>query len=1120
MRENQKMQWQGTIIQLLKNNPQRKKISGFLEENAWYLLGTIFLMGFLLSQLLVFYDAIVFSLNTPKFTSNPLIQLIVEILNLLNVSMNDLILTLINIGFGVLIFLEIAFLISLILKGLNKESIIQKIYLGSIKPRIFPDISPPEERLFSLSKKSLDWINHIFSSSKFLILIGFLAFWVKIGYISSTDMWDEGWFTAIAVRLTEGNYSPLLPLYYIGNNVTLQFFDKPPVAFWGGAILMDIFGRTTFAAKGIVILGGTGLAIITYLLFSHQRENKSAAIVGGLLVALVHFLTFYSRTAYIDPFVAFMSALVMLIGIRAIDAVFMEDNRKKGYFLLSLTVLINTLNILTKAWQGVLTFPAIAIYLFFRYIESHIRLNELSDIIRDLRPFITLKNDISNPNALITLIFSFIISFIISGLALSSFILSLVISYGFYSIFLKFTADSKKDLNRESILVGILAGGISSFLGSFVLKIFYGRLAASILSIAQTATEQGMILIASEGPLSNQAIALILLELLSVLFGAICALMTVFIISGCLFDLLTKNDAFLRVVFSFLDIVPLGILGLWFGIWFAGILLFGLFFERDSASITLFGILVSCFLLPLVSYYPRIKNFLSTRLSLNDFYRSPEETTRFRSNLIFLTIMVLLLITSFYPFVAWVQYLDTNIANGLFPWSIRVPGELALDEQRPNPVTYTFLFFEYYISWRYTHATKYDLASSIGSAVNDFTLIIFLPFFLIGIYAFYFSDKKNPALGSLFLAWLITIPFVFFPAQFQLNYYYIPLAIPYLAVSAKGLEFIYSNETLRLTVNDAIERFLAGLMFYFHVSYQYIITPLPLLLSLITQLQTGAIDLHSFINEVDYIIGNYFFVAVILIIPFTVIAFKFSKTFPGIISTGLAYYFFIASWLNNPYKLYSTIFHDLLETIITLDYQWILVTFEHGAPVVTVIGIILLILGLYWLRSHVKPQALIILTLVLSSMLINVSALAHTNQVFDLHFQEISIYVNTHGGNYNYSTWVIPEAGAQFAMRYYLGYEVVGTGDQPFSTNSTTGMENYYRYRPNIKFWVIINDSSHWDVPAYAIKYPDAYKWFTSHEHLVCVDEIVGLTSWYKMHFYVNSTWIIEQGFDWTNLVG
>ena len=86
---------------------------------------------------------------------------------------------------------------------------------------------------------------------KFIILIGVLAFWFKIVYVHSTDMWDEGWFTAIAVRMADGLSDPFLPLYYTGFDAPLRFFDKPPFAFMAGAFLMNIFGRTTFAAKGI-----------------------------------------------------------------------------------------------------------------------------------------------------------------------------------------------------------------------------------------------------------------------------------------------------------------------------------------------------------------------------------------------------------------------------------------------------------------------------------------------------------------------------------------------------------------------------------------------------------------------------------------------------------------------------------------------------------------------------------------------------------------------------------------------------------------------------------------------------------------------------------------------------
>ncbi|MCK5158994.1 MAG: glycosyltransferase family 39 protein, partial [Candidatus Heimdallarchaeota archaeon] len=198
---------------------------------------------------------------------------------------------------------------------------------------------------------------------RLLLIVGLLAFWLKIVYTSSIDMWDEGWFVSIASRIADGLSDPFLPLYYRGNNATLQLFDKPPFAFIFGALLMNIFGKSTFGANGMNAIGGAGLAVVIYLLFSHQKETKSAHAIAGLLVALASFLNFYSRTAYIDPFVIFMGSIVFLTGIRAIDAIFVDNNLKKGYLLITLTGILNVLNVMTKAWQGVLIEPSIAIYL-------------------------------------------------------------------------------------------------------------------------------------------------------------------------------------------------------------------------------------------------------------------------------------------------------------------------------------------------------------------------------------------------------------------------------------------------------------------------------------------------------------------------------------------------------------------------------------------------------------------------------------------------------------------------------------------------------------------------------------------------------------------------------------
>ncbi|MHA2226157.1 MAG: hypothetical protein ACXAC8_13180 [Candidatus Hodarchaeales archaeon] len=999
--------------------------------------------------------------------------------------------------------------------------------------------SPPQD-FFERISPYLEKIWGIIRKFRFIVAIGLLAFLVKVAYTHSMDMWDEGWFTAIASRMASGLSDPFHPLYYPSENEQIQFFDKPPAAFWGGAILMVIFGRTTFAAKGIVIMGGAGLALIVYFLFSHQSENRSAAAIGGLLVALAHFLTFYSRTAYIDSFTTFMAALVMLMGIRAIDAIFIENNLKKGYILLIITTIVNVFNILTKAWQGVLTAPAIAIYLIFRYLERHIHLDDLRAIWRGITTSFSVspedmeseliissqffKSGVPYPFIIAGISFgsSFIGAYLIDHFVISSIILGVGALISVYIVFLNFSVERKEQLRIPGIVTGVIAGLIAGIAGSFVVKLVFSRFLDPFIAFAQAIGEESSLSFLPDF-MSNEILILLILEIVATLFGIILTFGVAFFLAGVILEALTKHREyrFLRVIFESLDFIPLVVLGMWLAIWFVVFLLMGTFFEREANTITFLGIIGSLVLIFIVTLYPNLKNAVSTRLNLKTRLRSVEELAIFRSHLLFLCIAIALIILSFYPFVYWVQFMDANIANGTFPWSIRVPGELSRDPERPNPVTYTFLFYEYYIGWRFTHNTSAgDLAASVGSAINDYALLVMLPFFIVGFVAFFFSNKRNPALGSALLAWLITIPFVFFPAQFQLNYYYIPLTIPYFAIAAKGVEYMYSTDHWRITVTDSVERFLAGGYFYLETGVLLVLLPITNFSFITLDFLAGSITLSNFINQLDFLTEN-LFIAAIYLVPFTVITFRILKTFPGIIAFSFAYKLFLSTLVKDFGQLYDVLFHDLPDIIFSFDYQWLSNVFEFGAPVLTLIGIILLIFALYWLKPNIKPQGLIILSFLLFAMLIRVSVLAHINQIYDQRFQESATYIVNHGGAYNYSTWVIDATGVKFAMMYYLGYEVVkGSAQKPFSDNTIEAMDQYYQWNPNIKFWIVTNKTKHWEIPPLAINYSVAYKWLTTNEHLVCVDAIVGLTSWLNFHLFVNKTYITETGTDWTKLYG
>lgn len=1009
------------------------------------------------------------------------------------------------------------------------------------------------------------------TKSRFIVLIIILAFWVKLAFIHSIDMWDEGWYVSVTSRISLGLNDPLFPLYYPNGAGNIVFFDKPPFAFWVGATLMNILGYTTVAAKGTVIIGGALLAAVVYFLYSHQEENKSAHIIAGLFVAISYFLTFYSRTAYIDAFVVFMSAIVMLFAVRAIDAVFKEKNLKKGYILMVIAFILNCLNLLTKAWQGLLVAPGIGIYLFIRYFESRVDTKSILQVFKDSWKN---KNYKEHPNNyLLLLIVAFlstlIASFFVSSLLLASLILALISTLFTFQLVNYFELDKKFEISDDksiliSTLIVLLVGLISGIIGGLGSGIFYNRFESAIISIINFTTLEDLPApIDFKGYLGflmgfnidwfatfldgiqtfaifelisividyffMRIFGILLLEIIVSVIGIVLVAFVTLFGLGLFMNIVNKKDTFIDIFYQLLDIIPLGVLGLGFVAWFLFLLADGdegtildlgilSINNRQALPTVALGIFLLLFLTIIITEFPSLKEKITRHFNSSKILESNKDRKIFESQLLFLGVAVTLIIISFYPLIAWIEYLDFLIGNDIVPWEIRTPGELVKDTNRPNPITYAFLFYEYYIGWRYEFGTSYEVAPSIGSALNDYSMFVVAPFALIGLYAFYFSKKKNPALGSLLIAWIVSVLFIFLPAQFQLNYYYIPLAIPYFAIAAKGFEFIYSSKEDHFIVRDNIERLLASGYFFLEAILLYILPYSENIIIQLFNLVTGKINLNVFFSHFDNFGMNLFF-GLLIIIPTAILAFRVLDTFPGIITAGLAVKMLISQYLNHSEKLYHLIFRDILGTIVSVDINGLFEPFELGAPLNTLIGLVLIIFGLFWLRKNVKFSGIVILSLLLPAMMMNVSVLSHYNQIFDLHFQEMGMYINDHGGNYNYSTWVIDDAGAQFAMRYYLGNEVEREGrNYPFSSNSTFAVTKYFSDNPNIKFWIIVNNSKLHDVEALASDYPETYRWFTSNEHIVCVDEYIGVTSWWKIHLFVNKTYIVNElglSLDW-----
>ena len=200
---------------------------------------------------------------------------------------------------------------------------------------------------------------------KFPILLFLLSFILKSADPRSITVWDEGWYGDIAGRMAEG--SEWVYSIYLNRGATqLRQFDKPPFIFWFGAIWIFLLGRTNLGIKMPMILAGTIMVVVAYYFFTEKKEERATGVIAGLLVASSSFVNWWSRTAYIDIFVAGIAALAAIFAIKGLDAV-LKGDYKRGSVHIAFFGIVNSFNILTKAWQGLTIAPAIGIYVIIKY---------------------------------------------------------------------------------------------------------------------------------------------------------------------------------------------------------------------------------------------------------------------------------------------------------------------------------------------------------------------------------------------------------------------------------------------------------------------------------------------------------------------------------------------------------------------------------------------------------------------------------------------------------------------------------------------------------------------------------------------------------------------------------
>ncbi|MHA1991839.1 MAG: right-handed parallel beta-helix repeat-containing protein [Candidatus Hodarchaeales archaeon] len=1042
------------------------------------------------------------------------------------------------------------------------------------------------------ANKLIDWFSRRNSIIKMLIVIvsiGIIGVMARLYHVYSIGTWDEGWFADIAMRMAY-NDNWLLPLYYSDSINSLKLFDKPPFIFWLGALAIKVFGNISLAAKWPMgVLSGL-MGIFGFLLYHHQKrqfyhdtipridskstldslntekteeEEKtsdgfSIGIIFGLLMSLSWFVTFYGRTSYLDPAIVALTALTAVFAVKAIDHWF-YGNTKKAYFYIMLTGLINAIDLLSKAWQGLIVGPPIALYFFIRFFQHFVPKYNIKKFWKLLRPKLTsiTKDFETEIGAILGAILALIIFSSLRGeagiklnfdlLILSSsidlwgvivaIILFFVINSFLQIIFRQtsisepavdekdgkpaeesdgyaylYPTESQKNIFRLSkqvlyILLGLGLGIIGAYLANIGFDLIYSRflepLSSIVLRLLGSDTSVGSIDWGTGGlpedfRITIGILATGLFSLISATFISLIGIWLVGIfILGCiqlikeLFDRNKKNrnlDSNLfysnfdaswakGIIIDFSLLIPLIPLAVAIGFWGLFLFFFGEFFNRDWFLITIYGIiilfisfLVSLFLLKVIrnAYKYQLSN-LSGYSDVEDYYLN-RWTLRYEKFLLFTLVLLIFIIISFTPFIWWVQEVDGSLEE--LGYVIRQAGECfpkpgdPIDLPKCPPesdLTYTWIFFTFYTDWRYNFATNYDLVSSISGVYEPITVIC-VPFFIAGIYLLH--KRREYATLGLYLSWLLLVIFIFVPAKFQLNYYYLAVFFPYLGISAYGIFFSLQKIKSSIHLKDMYERTV-------------LLGPLFILL-IVSQIGPYLFNLNVLLSNYGTL-RNFIATLILIIGLFLVLALFLVRSIPGMFAA-----MFLTFWMH--------------------DYLW-----ENGwgqfDEMYLFITLILIGIPLYLLRDRIPLKSLFFLGLIVSTGALGSAWwIDWKSGNGEDGYESMANFILDHGGGQdNKSYWMYGEAGSRHSVRYYLnGSDPINIRQGvhlPFQRNDSTIVEDYIIENPTVNFFIVLSRSV-WDNVVAQAEYTEAYKWLS--DHFVDVGPLINKADWHHIRLFVN----------------
>ncbi|MHA2330849.1 MAG: ArnT family glycosyltransferase [Candidatus Hodarchaeales archaeon] len=1030
--------------------------------------------------------------------------------------------------------------------------------------------------------------DNIYTPILLSIIIGCIGIILKIYQLHSIGMWDEGWYVNILRTMSEtGDW--FLPVYF-GEGDKYYLFDKPPFLFWVGSFFASIFGYNSFAAKLPMALSAGLLGVIGFFIYDVSKKKGTERVAGvftGLLAASAYFISIYGRTAYLDTAVIFFSSLTVVLAMRTFDNA-LENKYRKGSVYAVLLGVIMTVSIFAKAWQGLIVGPSIAIYIISRFCDRFLKKEYFEDLYDGIKRLkIRLSDDyysevfaiLSGTGAfvLITLFNGEPSIFSLEDLGIAFQLNILAVVGGLLTAFLVKVFCDTFEINpdREKTVLRIL-GYFLVTLGALGGVIVGTKVNDTIISTFRWVSEEiftglGFPEIAEPTIITIGVVLFGTVSLMVILAAAV-------VVGAIIFNDHRYNGFFL----NFLLLVPLAVAGSWIVYWFMFVLLRGDHFNREPGATALVGLVIPLLLIVFTIFLLLIAKQESLRRIIGNSSTVQRISSYLDVNFddyvkffLFFCFVLVLITLSFFPLNAWIWYIDTNLESIGFP--IRVPGELAkyMDELPETGISMEYIFYHYYIGWRYTHETKYDLFGSLHGLKDDPIFVIGIPFFFMGIY--YFIRNREFSKGLLLSSWFIIVLVSFLPSKFQLDYYYLAVFLPYYAIVAKGMV-----ESIRkgsgTVIRDFKERMIITVPFY-------VVILLPLVDPLLQFLSVGDL-IGSFSHALGYFLQDHILINTVL---FTCVALIIVRTVPGIVTLMIAIPYMTSVLLVGRLGFRNTfLFFIVLGCILVLLYQErktlrklseryaiiknvekrlvnFLASVNLSKTVLTrslllkyVIGVLVFILFVAYVLFGYKPldiklelllfvtflsagvlaslsrsypaKSLFLVLIVILTSAGSVSKLVHYNDSGNMRYDECATYILSHGGDFNDSTWVFDESGAIYAMRYMLGYEIIvgNVIDNPFSRYNASSLYNaspgdiiiYENYRTQFnqyinttpaKFWVIIT-REHWERTPMT-DYTTTWGWFVNNTHIENVSFEAGIPETSIVRLYVNTTWINEMGY-------